>query len=138
MPDPHSAPVVLESDAFVVDKVQFGRSYVDKDGRPVMLVSAEPLLLAQAGESGGPSFLSENSVTFDLSSDYQGDGFTLQCRSWDDYAFGEYLSVGSLRAVLGDFFTLQLAPTDDKPEMSARGSGASAVFVAGHAALSQL
>jgi len=119
----------------VVDKVEFGRSYVDRDGQPVMLASAEPLLLAQ--ESGGPSFLSENGVTFSLSSDYQGDGFILQCRSWDDYAFGQYLSVGSIREVLGKFFTLQLALINDQSETNRR-SDAPSVSFAGRDALSPL
>ncbi len=49
------------------------------------------------------------STTMYLESSIQPDVFRMNCKRWDDPAFGEYLSINEMRQALGDYFTLMLA-----------------------------
>ncbi len=49
------------------------------------------------------------STTMYLESSIQPDVFRMNCKRWDDPAFGEYLSINEMRQALGDYFTLTLA-----------------------------
>ncbi len=109
----YDGPKLLESDAFVVERVKFGREYVQPGQPPLMLAAADGLVLARGGDGseGGSGFLSQNSVTFTLSSRDQGSDYRLECRSWDDYTAGQFLTIGGVRAALGKYFAIQVQRT---------------------------
>jgi len=91
---------VVKPDTFVVTKI------VDQSED----VSAKWPTYAGLGMAygDGPVFLTF-STTMYLESKIQPDVFRMNCKRWDDPAFGEYLSIDEMRQALGDYFTLTLA-----------------------------
>ena len=78
-------------------------------------VAGFQLARSDSGDSGSEGFFIIL-VEYSLSSDYQGSGFRMRCRSVVDAGTARIFTVGELRAILGNLFSIQVA-SDQKLEI---------------------
>lgn len=93
-------------DNFVVESVSLNRNFMRRDQRPVLVAAGPGLLLADS-ESGSPGF-NMTVIDYTLSTEFQGSGYVMRCRSVSDPSSGRLFTVATLRETLGALFSVQV------------------------------
>ena len=100
----------IGADNFIVESVFSSLNFMRRDSESELYGAGPGFRLARSdsGDSGSEGFFIML-VEYSLSSDYQGSDFRMRCRSVVAAGTPRTFTVGELRAILGDLFSIQVA-----------------------------
>lgn len=103
---------VVQPDTFIIHKVVRWDDYA---AQPVQLAGLGLGIGFSFGGDGGPAHLNMATEMF-LRSAQQPDVYRLICSHWEEPSRGNHLTISQMRQALGEWFTLQLADTDNNKD----------------------